>query len=190
MAKLFLFMMVSVDGYFEGPGHDLSWHNVDAEFNEFAIEQTKSVGTLLFGKTTYELMSSYWPTDGARKNDPIVAGLMNTTPKIVFSRSMKSLKEIPHWENVKLANEINKADIEKLKSGSTKNLAIFGSNNLCVSLMEQGLVDEFRIMINPVAIGKGTPLFAGIKQKVTLNLAGSKAFKSGNILLTYRSKTA
>src|SRR5581483_8485656 len=188
MAKIFLFMMVSVDGYFEGPDHDLSWHNVDAEFNEFAIEQTKNVGTLLFGKRTYDLMSSYWPTDSARKDDPIVAELMNKTPKIVFSSSMKELTPISHWENVRLINKIDPSEIERLKAGSGKDIGVYGSNQLCVSLMEMGLVDEFRLMVNPVAIGKGTPLLYGIKNKVNLKLLDLKQFKSGNVLLNYQPK--
>src|SRR5579872_1265701 len=99
MRKVFLFMMVSLDGYFEGPNHDLSWHNVDEEFNKFAIAQTKNVGTLLFGRRTYELMRDFWPTEEARKTDPIVANQMNTTPKIVFSRTLKEAEETKYWKN-------------------------------------------------------------------------------------------
>lgn len=178
-------MMVSVDGYFEGPNHDLSWHNVDAEFNEFAIKQTESVGTLLFGRRTYELMSSYWPSEQARKDDPIVARLMNNTPKIVFSRTMEKLQNIAEWHNATLKNEIKKLEIKKLKRESAKDLAVFGSNQLCVSLMKLGLVDEFRIMLNPVALGRGTSLFAGLDKELKLSLISSKLFKSGNMLLTY-----
>jgi len=185
MSKLFLFMMVSVDGFFEGPNHDLSWHNVNPEFNDFAIAQTKTVGTLLFGHTTYDLMSGYWPTEGPRKNDPVVAELMNTLPKIVFSRTLTNLPAIPHWENAKLEKEVNKDEIIKLKQSSDKPLAIFGSNALCVSLMRLGLVDEFRLMVAPVVIGKGTRLFEGLNEKYKLKLTSSRVFNSGNILLTY-----
>ena len=186
MAKTFLFMMVSLDGYFEGPNHDLSWHNVDPEFNEYAIAQTKNVGTFLFGRRTYDLMAGYWPTDQARKNDPIVAELMNTTPKIVFSHKLKQLKPVPHWKNAQLMNGLDTKIIRKLKQESQKDLGIYGSNNLCVEMMELGLVDEFRIMVNPVAIGQGTPLFAGLSNRQKLNLIDSKTFRSGNVLLFYR----
>ena len=181
-------MMVSVDGYFEGEGHDLSWHNVDAEFNEFAIAQTKSVGTLLFGKRTYDLMAGYWPMAEARKDDPVVAGLMNTTPKIVFSKSMQKLQAIPHWENVELAREVDHQAISKMKNQAGRDLAIFGSNQLCVSFIKLGLVDEFRLIVNPVSIGKGTPLFAGLNERYKLKLIDEKKFNSGNILLTYEPK--
>jgi dihydrofolate reductase len=185
MSKMFLFMMVSVDGYFEGVDHDLSWHNVDAEFNEYAMQQTKSVGTLLFGHRTYDLMASYWPTEATRKDDPIIAELMNNTPKIVFSKTMTKLPEIPEWHNAKVMNEITVEAIQNLKKNSQKDLAIYGSNNLSVSMLHLGLLDELRIMVNPVALGKGTALFASLTSKQTLKLTNTKTFNSGNVLLYY-----
>ena len=77
MRKLYLFNMMTLDGFFEGPNHDISWHNVDKEFNDFAIAQLSETGTLMFGRVTYELMASYWPAQEAIKDDPIVAGIMN-----------------------------------------------------------------------------------------------------------------
>jgi len=180
--------MVSVDGYFEGENHDLSWHNVDAEFNEYAIEQTKNVGTLLFGHRTYDLMASYWPSEDARKNDPIVAEQMNTTPKIVFSRTLDAVEDTEYWKNIKLMKEINIEEIQKLKAGSAKDIGIYGSNNVCVQLMELGLVDEFRIMVNPVAIGTGMPLFYGLTKRIPLRFMATREFKSGNQLLIYTLK--
>ncbi len=185
MRKLFLFMMVSVDGYFEGENHDLSWHNVDAEFNEFAIRQTKQVGTLLFGKRTYDLMSSYWPSEQAVKNDPVVAGLMNKTPKVVFSKTLGRVEETGHWKNVRLLREINPEEIKKMKRETTKDLAVFGSNNLATQLLEMGLLDELRIMVNPVALGQGHALFTGLKNKANLKLINTKVFKSDSVLLYY-----
>src|SRR5689334_12552039 len=77
MRKLLMFNMISLDGYYEGPGHDISWHTVDAKFNDFAIEQLNAVDTLIFGKRTYELMVGYWPTDEGVKDSPAIAALMN-----------------------------------------------------------------------------------------------------------------
>ena len=178
-------MMVSLDGYFEGPGHDLSWHNVDGEFVDFAIEQTSSVGTILFGRRTYELMESFWPTDQA-KDDPKTAELMNSTPKIVFSHTLSGVYETDKWKNVTLIRDVRPDEIKKLKKENTKDIAIFGSNNLAVSFVEKELIDEFRIMLNPVAIGEGTPLFRGLDKKLKLKLIKTRKFKNGNILLTYR----
>lgn len=181
MRKIFLFMMVSLDGYFEGPNHDLTWHNVDEEFNDFAIEQIDQMDTLLFGRVTYEMMASYWPTMAAIREDPIVAKKMNSTPKIVFSKTL----ERADWENTRLSKDAGET-IRQLKGQPGRNLAIFGSNNLVVSLAQEGLVDEFRIMVNPVAIGAGTPLFAGIGDKLNLKLVDTKTFKNGNVLLSYQ----
>lgn len=187
MRKIFLFMMVSVDGYFEGKDHDISWHNVDAEFNKYAIEQTSSTDLLLFGRRTYQLMEEYWPTEAALRDDPQVATLMNNTPKIVFSKSLETVKETEHWKNVRLVKDNAIEEIRKLKQQDGKNIAIYGSNNFAVSLIEEGLIDEFRIIINPVVIGGGTALFAGIKNKLNLKLLGSpRTFENGNTLLIYK----
>lgn len=88
-------MLTSLDGFFEGPDRDINWHHVDEQFNEFAIEQLTSVDTFLFGRVTYDMMAGYWPTPGAVANDPVVAGKMNTLPKIVFSKTLSSVD----WQN-------------------------------------------------------------------------------------------
>lgn len=178
-------MMVSLDGYIEGEDHDLSWHNVDEEFNDFAIPQTESVGTLLFGRRTYELMRDFWPTEEARTADPKVAHLMNTTPKVVFSRTLGKTEETEYWKNVRLVKENVVEEVQKLKNEEGKDLAVYGSNNLCVTLLEHDLLDELRIMVNPVVIGKGTPLFSGMQKRVNFQLMSSREFKNGNVLLTY-----
>lgn len=186
MRKVFLFMMLSLDGYFEGPNHDLSWHNVDPEFNAFATSQTKNVDLLFFGRKTYDLMAGYWPTEYARKNDSVVAKLMNTTPKIVFSKNLNKLQKIPYWENAELVNKNVFKRIKALKNLKGGEIGIFGSNNLTVDLIKENLVDEFRIMVNPVVIGRGTVLFKGLKKRFNLKLIKNKAFKSGNVLLVYK----
>ena len=86
-------MMVSLDGYFEGPGHDLSWHNVDNEFNDFAISQMNEADTILFGRKTYELMESFWPSEQGIEGDPEVANKMNFTPKIVVSKTLSGVSD-------------------------------------------------------------------------------------------------
>jgi dihydrofolate reductase len=186
MRKIFLFMLVSVDGYFEAPDHDLSWHNVNAEFNEFANKQLEEeVGTLLFGRRTYDLMASFWPTSKST-----TAGLMNALPKVVVSHSAFE----PEWEHTTVISADASAyddvasEIRKLKAQPGKDIAIFGSNTLCVSLMEAGLVDEFRIMTCPVALGKGTSLFVGLSKRTIFHLAKQHEFDSGNLLRYYSVK--
>lgn len=181
MKKVFLFNMTTLDGFFEGPNQDISWHNVDEEFNDFAIEQLKEIGTLLFGRVTYQGMASYWPTEFAIRNDPVVAGLMNGLPKIVFSRTLDQAE----WSNSKLVKENAAEEVSKLKGQPGKDIAIFGSSDLAVTLAEHGLIDEYRIIVNPVFLGGGTPLLKGIKQKLNLKLLNARTFKSGNVLLYY-----
>jgi dihydrofolate reductase len=188
MRKIFLFMMTSVDGYFEGPGHDLSWHNVDAEFNDFAQAQMKEADAILFGRRTYQLMESYWPTKSGIEDDPEVAHLMNETPKVVVSSSLKNVRETKIWKHVRLINENVEEQIRSLKQEKGGNIILLGSSNLSVSLLEWGLLDEIRIMIAPVVIGKGTPLFDGIKDKFSFQLTQTRNFSNGNILLFYNPK--
>jgi len=181
MRKVFLFNMTTLDGFFEGPNQDISWHNVDDEFNEFAINQLKEVDTLLFGRVTYQGMASYWPTEFAISNDPIVAGLMNSLPKIVFSKTLNAVE----WNNSRLVNDNAAEEVLKLKEQPGKDIAIFGSSHLAVTLAEHGLIDEYRIIVNPVFLGHGTPLLKGIEKKLDLKLLKVRTFKSGNVLLYY-----
>src|ERR1700690_15647 len=111
MRKVIFFMLISLDGYFEGPAQDITWHNVDEDFNRFAIDQLNSVDTLLFGRVTYEMMASYWPTPAAVSDDPIVAGKMNSLPKIVFSKSISKVD----WQNTALIKDNFVEKISKLK---------------------------------------------------------------------------
>src|SRR6185295_16248587 len=101
MRKVIFFNLTSVDGFFEGPDRDIAWHHVDEEFNDFAIQQTGEFGALLFGRVTYELMAGYWPTEAAKRDDPVIAGLMNNMPKVVFSKTPQKTE----WENTRLVRD-------------------------------------------------------------------------------------
>ncbi len=190
MRLLFLFMMVSLDGYFEGPNRDLSWHVVDQEFNRFAVEQLKQIGTLLFGRITYQLFEEYWPKAGrdpaTSKENLEIARMINVVEKMVFSRTLANVKETNDWKNVRLIREAQPEEIKRLKQLSGKDIAIFGSNDLATYLLRMGFIDELRIMVNPVVIGKGNPLFGGMTDYVKLTLLRTKTFRSGNILHYYR----
>jgi len=182
MRKIFLFMMVTLDGYFEGEDRDISWHNAgNKEFEDFAHEQNNSMDTILFGKRTYDLMASFWPTAEGRGADKATADWMDAARKVVVS----SEPFVSTWQNVTVISENVADEIRKIKQEPGTDIALLGSNMLCVSLMEEGLVDEFRIMVNPVAIGKGTQLFAGLKKRMNFKLGDTRKFESGNILNTY-----
>jgi len=181
MRKVIFFNLTSLDGYFEGPNRDINWHHVDAEFNEFAIQQTGEFGTLLFGRVTYELMAGYWPTDVAKRDDPEIARLMNSLPKVVFSNTLEKVE----WENTNLVRDNYVEAVSKLKEQPGKDIAIFGSSDLAVTLIDLGLIDEFRILVNPVVLGEGKPILHGIKTKLDLKLIKTRTFRSGNVLLYY-----
>src|SRR3990172_3019412 len=166
MRKVILFNMVTLDGFFEGPNGEIDWHNVDEEFNEFAVDQVNTADGLIFGRVTYELMASYWPTPAAQADDPIVAEKMNTMPKIVFSRTLDKVE----WNNTRLVKGDAAEEIAKLKQQPGRDLLIFGSADLASNLTNLGLIDEYRIMVNPVVLGKGNPLFKDIKEKINLRL--------------------
>jgi dihydrofolate reductase len=186
MVKVFLFMMISLDGYFEGPNHDISWHNVDKEFNEFAANMMNDTGAILFGRRTYELMASYWPTaKPTDSNDAMIAQKMNNLPKVVFSRTLKSVHEEANWKNIKLVKSNIAEEVQKLKRQGGKNIAVLASSNLCATLIKLNLLDEIRVMINPIVLGEGTPLFKGLDKRLALKLTKTSDFVSGNSLLYY-----
>jgi dihydrofolate reductase len=182
MRKLFVFNLVTLDGYFEGPNRDISWHNVDAEFNEYAVEMLNSVDMLIFGRVTYELMASYWPTPFAIKNDPIVAEGMNHADKIVFSRTLKKAE----WNNTRLVRDHIVEEIKRMKQMPGKDMTLLGSGSIATQFAQQGLIDEYQFMVDPVVLGDGTPIFKGLKHPLNLKLTATRTFRSGVVLLSYQ----
>jgi len=182
MRKVILFMMVTLDGFFEGPNQSLDWHNVDEEFNELAIKQLNELDTLFFGRVTYQGMANYWPTPMALEDDRIVANKMNSLAKVVFSTTLEKAE----WNNTRLVKGHVAEEVTKLKQQPGKDIAIFGSSDLAVSLIHMGLLDEVRLMVNPVVLGAGKRLFEGLQDGLQLKLLETKAFRSGNVLLYYQ----
>lgn len=174
-------MLITLDGFFEGPNRELDWHNVDDEFNGYAIDLLNNVDLLLFGRVTYQLMAGYWPTPAAAANDPVIAGKMNDLAKIVFSRTM----EKAGWRNTRLIRGNVAEEVSKLKRQPGKDIAIFGSSDLALTFIQLGLIDEYRIIVNPVVLGSGKTLFKGIKDRLNLKLITTRTFGSGNVLLGY-----
>lgn len=182
MRKIIFQMLISLDGNFEGPGHDISWHNVDAEFNDYAIDLLRKIDTILFGRVTYDMMAAYWPTSLALRDDPVVAGLMNSMHKVVFSSTLQQAT----WENTRLVKTNAIEEIRRLKKHPGKDMAIFGSSDLAASLLPTAQIDEFHIIINPLVLGRGKPLFCGVKERIQLELIKTRTFRNGNVLLVYK----
>jgi dihydrofolate reductase len=180
MRKLVSFMAITLDGYYEGPNGEFDWPNVDEEFFEFSNRQDAYIDTLLFGRVTYEFMASYWPT--ATDADPEVIEFMNGVAKVVVSSTLEKAE----WNNSTLVSGDLAGAVTQLKQQPGKEIGIFGSPTLTASLLELGLVDEVRVMVNPVLLAGGTSLFSTLTRRVPLQLQRTTTFKSGNVLLVYR----
>ena len=187
MRRLVVFNNVTLDGYFTGVEGALSWAhsgNEDAEFNAFVADNASGEGQLLFGRITYELMASYWPTAIAIKHDPIVAEGMNSMPKIVFSRTLDKVT----WSNTKLIKGDIAAAIRKMKNEAGMDMTILGSGSIVSQLAPEGLIDEYQIVLNPIVLGTGRTMFDGIKEKLNLKLTKTRTFSSsGKVFLCYES---
>jgi dihydrofolate reductase len=179
MRKLFLFMNVSLDGYVEDAGHDIAWASHANE--AFTPESSAAIDTMLFGRKTYEMFRNFWPTPQAAALAPEVARFINETPKVVVSHTAFD----PGWKHATVISGDAITGVQRLKAQPGQSIIMFGSNTLCVSLIPHGLIDEFQIMVNPVALGAGTSLFAGLPEKAPLKMIESRPFASGTVLLTY-----
>lgn len=179
MKRLSFFMMTTANGFYERGPWDIDWHHTDEEFNAFAIEQLDRMDTLVFGRKTYEGMVRYWPTQEAITSDPIVAGKMNSFAKIVVSKTL----ERAEWTNTKLVRDVDAIAAVKRESG--KDALLIGSSELAASLAARGLIDEYRFMVNPIALGAGKPVLQGLGADLGLRLLGTRTFKNGNVLLSY-----
>lgn len=179
------FTNVSVDGYFAGPHGEIDWFKgSDDEEKAFTREAAKPSATLIFGHTTYDMMAGYWPTPDAVRNDPIVAGVMNRAQKIVFSKTMKPVKDGPSWKNVTVLHEINKEEIARLKEQPGGDMVILGSGLIVQQLSNLGLIDEYQLMVHPVILGAGKYLFHSVNP-MNLKLLNTRIFRSGKVFLTY-----
>ncbi len=184
MSKLVLFNLMTLDGFFAGPNGEIDWHNVDAEFNDFAVEQLDTAGGLIFGRVTYQMMASYWPTPEALASDPQVAGKMNEMPKYVFSKTL----DRADWNNTRLVTGDATEEAARLKAQPGRDIFIFGSAGLASTFTRAGLIDEYRVIVNPLILGKGQPLFKDVNRQLDLSLLNVRAFRNGNVLLYYAPK--
>lgn len=185
MAKLSSFTFITLNGFFKGENEDISWHNHNSEAGKFANTASASDSILLFGRKTYEMMSSFWPSPMAAELYPIVAENMNKATKLVCSNTLKKAD----WNNTSIISGNMVEQIRKLKQTKRKEITILGSGSLISQLSGARLIDRYTIMLDPVAIGKGTSMFSGIQNNLDLKLTSSRVFKKNGILvLTYEKK--
>jgi dihydrofolate reductase len=183
MRKLVVFNMLSLDGFFVDSKGEMSWaHKNDAEWNAFVNENASGNGVLVFGRITYELMASYWPTPMALQNSPVVAKGMNDMPKIVFSRTLDNAS----WSNTTLVKGDLAAEVRRMKKEPGPDMVILGSGSIVSQLAQQNLVDEYQFALSPIVLGKGRTMFEGVKEKLNLKLAKSRTFGNGTVFVCYQ----
>lgn len=175
---------MTLDGYFEGNQNwDLSFHNViwGHELEKISIEQLKSADYLVFGRVTYEGMAAYWTKAEAETAEQEVAKLMNSIPKLVFSKTLKSAE----WNNTTIISDNASEEMLKLKMQGGKDIYVFGSANLSETFINDNLFDEYRIGIAPVILGSGRPLFRQGVTSNNLSLISTQQLTTGGVVLKY-----
>ena len=186
MRKLVSFMHVSLDGFVAGPNGELDWIIVDEEIFDYAGYRTNSADTALYGRVTYDLMDSYWPTaadqPNASKHDIEHSTWYKKVEKVVLSRSMNG-KKLP---NTIIVKDNISEEVSRLKRAVGEEIIIFGSPSATNTLTQENLVDEFWIFVNPILLGQGIPFFKNLKEKTKLELIKSHAFSSGVVCLHYK----
>ncbi len=182
--RLIVFDNISLDGYFVDANGDMSWaHRTtpDADWDAFMVANSTARAVLVFGRITYDLMVSFWPTPMAAKNFPAAAEGMNSAQKIVFSRTMDKAS----WNNTRLVKTDPVAEMRKLKNEPGNDLCILGSGNIVAQLAPQGLIDEYQLAVVPIVLGKGRTMFDGVKKNLSFKRTKCRAFGNGNVLLCY-----
>ena len=182
MRKIILMMSVSLDGFFEGPNREIDWHLVDEELHRHFNQQLSAMSAFRDGRVTYELMAGFWPTaDKDPASSPAMAEfarIWRDMTKIVFSRTL----ERADW-NTTIAREVVPEEIVRLKAQPGGDMALGGAD-LARTFMQQHLIDEYRIYVHPVVIGKGKPLFPP-QASIRLRLLETRSFGNGVVLLRY-----
>ena len=186
MKNVVLLMHTSLDGFVAGLNGEMDWIKVDDEMFEYAGKQTDEADIALYGRVTYQMMESYWPTAGdqpnASKHDRQHSNWYNNVTKVVLSRTMPKddLKK-----TIVISDNIT-GEITKLKQASGKNILMIGSPTAAHSLMAENLIDDYWLFVNPILLGQGIPLFKSINEKTTLKLIENITFKSGVVCLHYK----
>lgn len=188
MSTISTFTHVSLDGFFAGPNGEIDWfHSIehDPEYDAYTHEQASAgASTLLFGHTTYDMMKSFWPTPEADKTDAAMAKVMRNSPKVVVSKTLKSVADEPNWKNVTVIHQIDRDEILKLKQQA--DITVLGSGSVVQQLSNLGLIDEYRLIVIPLILGAGKYLFHDV-QKRPLKLQEARQFQNGIAVLKYRS---
>ena len=188
MRNVILSVNTTLDGFMAGLKGELDWHfsHWNEKMAEYAFEQLSAMDTILIGRITYESMAGHWPSASASlistERDKEFAGLMNNLPKIVFSRTLS----VVDWNNSRLVRNNIAREITRLKNQPGKDMILLGGPAIISTFMRLDLIDEYRMWVSPVVLGKGIPLFKDVRDKFNLRLLITKTFSNGVILHCYQ----
>ena len=186
MRKVIVTMWVTLDGFIAGPNGEMDWILVDEAMGNYEYDLVSAADTLLLGRVTYESFAGAWPyvpdNPSASEGEKVYANQLNAMRKIVFSTTLEKAE----WNNSSLAKEVNPEEIEQMKQEPGKDMVIYGSASIVEALTNLGLIDEYQLLVHPIVLGSGKPLFKNIKDRVNLKLAKSETFPSGVVLLQYQ----
>jgi dihydrofolate reductase len=187
MGRLIYSMSVSLDGFVETPDRSLDWVLVDEELHSFFNDEARALSAFLYGRRIYELMAGYWPTAATDpKSVPVeldFARIWSDKPKIVFSRTLERVD----W-NSRLVRDDAVEEVARLKAQPGFDMGV-GGPTLASTLIRHGLVDEYRLYVNPVILGSGRPFFPTLEQPIGLKLVETRTFGSGVVLLRYETSS-
>ena len=182
MRKIIASMMVSLDGFFEGPDRELDWTVESPDFERYCRDMLDASDLMIFGRVSYEMMVRYWPAAEASartEDERAFARTMNTTPKLVLSRTLAEAA----WSHARVIRD--PSELAAVKQQPGKDIMVFGGAGAIESLRGAGLIDEWRLIVQPLALGAGRPLFQGLGARLSLRLIGSQALDSGVVILRY-----
>ena len=193
MRNVILSMMVSLDGMTAREDGNLDWFRTDGDFEVEMLGLLRNVDGMLFGRVSYEELGEYWPTAGtpeaqeapggftSRERQVAFAELMNSVPKIVYSRTLTHAS----WGPARVVGEVVAEEVASMKQEPGKDLVLFAGANLASAFIDLDLIDEYRLMVHPVVLGQGISLFKEVAQERELQLMRTRAFSSGVVLLQY-----
>jgi dihydrofolate reductase len=194
MRKLILSMMVSLDGLTARPDGDLAWFRTDEQFEADMLALLRGVDALLFGRVSYQSLSEYWPTAGtdatgeapggftSKEREIEFARLLNALPKVVFSRTLTETA----WKPARIVSDDAAGEVARMKREAGKDLVVFAGAGLATSFMNDDLVDEYHLLVHPIVLGRGLPLFSRVQAERPLVLESARSLPSGVVSLRYR----